>query len=152
MIKLIGDTLKQALRLVYRVGDIKMTVNPTNPADYYGFGTWTLWGAGSVPVGVNTSDTDFSTVEKTGGEKTSSHYHWMTMGVGDSAIEYMSAFPTQSDSSGHSRVVTGSMYKYLSTSGGSAGQSGSRREDGTHDTSVSTVQPYITCYMWKRTA
>lgn len=28
------------------------------------------WGAGKVPVGVDDSDTDFATVEKTGGEKT----------------------------------------------------------------------------------
>ena len=37
-------------------------------------GTWAAWGAGRVPVGVNTSDSDFSTVQKTGGAKTHTHY------------------------------------------------------------------------------
>lgn len=33
-------------------------------------GTWVAWGAGRVPVGVDTAQTEFNTVEKTGGEKT----------------------------------------------------------------------------------
>ena len=32
-------------------------------------GTWVAWGAGRVPVGVDTTDTDFDTVEETGGTK-----------------------------------------------------------------------------------
>ncbi|MFR1213621.1 MAG: phage baseplate protein [Acutalibacteraceae bacterium] len=33
------------------------------------WGTWAAWGGGRTPVGVNTADTSFNTVEKTGGEK-----------------------------------------------------------------------------------
>ena len=44
------------------------TVN-TNPSNYFG-GTWVAWGSGRVPVGVNTGDSNFSTVEKTGGAST----------------------------------------------------------------------------------
>ena len=54
--------------LIYPVGSIKMTVTNTNPSTYLG-GTWSLWGSGRVPVGVNTLQEEFSTVEKTGGEK-----------------------------------------------------------------------------------
>ena len=43
-----------------------MTAENTNPSTYLG-GTWVAWGAGKVPVGVDTTDTDFATVEKTGG-------------------------------------------------------------------------------------
>ena len=42
-----------------------METTNTNPATYLGFGTWISWGAGKVPVGVDTADTDFATVEKT---------------------------------------------------------------------------------------
>lgn len=46
-----------------------MSVKNTNPSAYFG-GTWVAWGTGRVPVGVNTNDTNFATVEKTGGTST----------------------------------------------------------------------------------
>ena len=49
--------------LIYPVGSIKMTVTNTNPSTYLGR-TWSLWGSGRVPVGVDTSQEEFSTVEK----------------------------------------------------------------------------------------
>lgn len=54
---------------IYPVGSIYMSVNATNPSELFG-GTWVAWGSGRVPVGVDTSDSDFSTIEKTGGKKT----------------------------------------------------------------------------------
>ena len=54
---------------IYPVGSIYMSVNATNPSELFG-GTWVAWGSGRVPVGVDTSDSDFLTIEKTGGEKT----------------------------------------------------------------------------------
>ena len=52
------------------IGHVRIESNNTNPATYLGFGTWTLIGAGRTIVGINTSDSDFNTVNKTGGEKT----------------------------------------------------------------------------------
>ena len=52
--------------------------NNTSPASLFG-GTWQSWGSGRVPIGVNTSDSEFSTVEKTGGSKyLQSHTHTFT--------------------------------------------------------------------------
>ena len=51
------------LDLIYPVGSIYMSVNNVSPQTFLG-GTWTKWGSGRVPVGVNTSDSNFSTVEK----------------------------------------------------------------------------------------
>ncbi len=63
------DTFKQEIfGLIYPIGSIYMSVSDINPGGLFG-GTWVSWGAGRVPVGVNTEDTDFATVEKTGGEK-----------------------------------------------------------------------------------
>jgi hypothetical protein len=54
------------LSYVYPVGSIYMSVNNVNPSTLFG-GTWEAWGSGRVPVGVNTNDANFNSVEKTGG-------------------------------------------------------------------------------------
>ena len=63
--KILEDNKKK-----YYVGKLIFDTKNVNPATYLGFGTWQLWGSGRVPVGVDTSQTEFNTVEKTGGEKT----------------------------------------------------------------------------------
>jgi microcystin-dependent protein len=65
-----GSHLLDILKAVYPVGCIYMAVLSTSPATLFGFGTWVAWGTGEVPVGVDTAQTEFNTVEKTGGEKT----------------------------------------------------------------------------------
>ena len=60
---------KTLLDIQYPVGSIYMSTSSTNPSTIMG-GTWIAWGSGRVPVGVDTTDTDFSTVEAVGGEKT----------------------------------------------------------------------------------
>ncbi len=52
------------------VGSIYVSVSATNPAATLGYGTWQSFGSGRVLVGVDTGDTDFDTVEETGGAKT----------------------------------------------------------------------------------
>lgn len=65
-----AEALKDTLRdIFYPIGTIYESVNPTNPSEFIG-GTWESWGAGKVSVGVDVSQTEFATVEKTGGEKT----------------------------------------------------------------------------------
>lgn len=57
-------------RRIYQVGAIHITVSSENPAVTLGYGNWQQFGVGRVLVGVDTSDTDFDTVEETGGSKT----------------------------------------------------------------------------------
>lgn len=54
---------------VYPKDSIYMSTSNVNPGTLFG-GTWIPWGSGKVPVGVNTGDSYFNTVEKTGGNKT----------------------------------------------------------------------------------
>lgn len=132
---------------IYPVGSIYMSTTQNTAAKVKaalgGVGTWVAWGAGRVPVGVNTSDSSFSTVEKTGGEKT----HTLTV----------SEIPSHQHSSGHVNV------NYHG--GGSDGwnplmSNGINNQTGFNTNTTSTggggahnnLQPYITCYMWKRTA
>ena len=59
----------------FPVGSVFISVVSTNPATLLGYGTWAAFGAGRVLVGLDAGDTDFDTVEETGGAKTSSHSH-----------------------------------------------------------------------------
>jgi hypothetical protein len=55
---------------LYPVGAVYISTLSTNPATLLGRGTWSAFGAGRVPVGVDANDSDFDTAEKTGGTKT----------------------------------------------------------------------------------
>src|SRR3990172_4022657 len=52
------------------IGSVFISVVSTNPATLLGFGTWSAFGAGRVLIGLDSGDTDFDTVEETGGAKT----------------------------------------------------------------------------------
>ena len=59
-------------KMIYPVGSVYISVTDNTVAKVqarFG-GTWVAFGSGKTLVGVNSSDTDFSTVEKTGGAKT----------------------------------------------------------------------------------
>lgn len=56
--------------LIYPVGSIYMSVNNVNPSTLFTGTTWAAWGSGRVPVGVDTDNTNFNSVEKTGGSDT----------------------------------------------------------------------------------
>ena len=125
----------------YPIGSIYMSVNNTDPSTLFG-GTWVSWGAGRVPVGVDTSDNDFSTVEKTGGEKKHtltvnempSHYHGLNTVINGTNPGDPAPYRIQTD-----KYQWGGTGVYTSTDGTGSSQP--------HN----NMQPYITCYMWKRT-
>ena len=121
---------------LYPVGSIYMSVNNTNPSTFFG-GTWEAWGAGKVPVGVDTNDTDFATVEKTGGEKT----HTLTVSEMPShkhTVEAIGSGTTQQELTAFNVGTTSGIDGYAGTDFTGGGQA--------HN----NLQPYITCYMWKR--
>ena len=137
--KMINDAVLSAKKAENPVGHIRMETTNTNPATYLGFGTWVLWGSGRVPVGVNTGDADFETVEKTGGEKTHkltisempSHQHGIRLEWDDT----VGWGPINATSGANANINDG--HKTAAVGGSQA-----------HN----NLQPYITCYMWKRTA
>lgn len=76
-----------ALQAVYPVGSIYINAgSSTNPATLLGFGTWEAFGAGKVLVGLNGSDTDFDTLEETGGAKTVTSTGSISGTVGGTAL------------------------------------------------------------------
>ena len=147
---------------IYPVGSIYMsTSDSTVSAVQSRFGgTWVAFGSGKTIVGVNTSETEFNTVEKTGGEKThtltiaempkhrhtiirqqwymadkvhvssaGSIYSWKSgTGTGGSTLSSYKTSTTNLGADAHDMLTTG---------GG-----------GAHN----NLPPYITVYIYKRTA
>lgn len=130
---------KSMLDLVYPIGAIYMSVNKTNPSTFFG-GTWEPWGEGRVPVGVDSTQSEFMNVETEGGEKTHKltideipgHYH-----VYDRRLLYWG----EAELAG--AIGTGQ------ANGGQSSRSNTQFTGG--DQPHNNLQPYITCYMWKRT-
>ena len=127
---------------VYPVGSIYTSVVATNPATLLGVGTWAAFGAGKVMVGIDSGDTDFDTVEETGGAKTDSH----TLTTSEIPSHTHTTQQVNTQNAGSATGVTGaSGYTAQGTvTSNSTGGGGAH----THD----IVQPYIVVYMWKRTA
>ena len=107
---------------VYPVGSIYMTMAHTNPNVLFN-GTWELFGQGKVLVGVDTNDSDFDSAEKTGGSKTHTHKE---------TNRYTST--------------------YSSSNGNAYTNGGTVANTDIYTSASSSLPPYITCYMWKRTA
>ena len=118
------------------VGSIYLSVSETNPSTYFG-GTWEQWGKGRVPVSVDKGDTDFNEVEKTGGKKT----HKLTI----------NEMPSHTHSIGNSGSLT-SGYAGMFRCNNNDGYSSSFIQSTGGNQPHNILQPYITCYMWKRVA
>ena len=128
----------------YPVGSIYTSVVATNPATLLGVGTWAAFGAGKVMVGIDSSDTDFDTVEETGGAKTDSHT--LTESEIPSHTHTIQGIRTD-DGSGSVNGVSVWRDNYKAQGSGPTASTGGGQAH-THD----IVQPYIVVYMWKRTA
>jgi hypothetical protein len=142
---------------LFPVGAIYTAVVSTNPGTLLGFGTWTAFGAGRVMVGFDSGNALFDTAEETGGSAdaiTVSHTHTATVtdpghfhtttlenttGGGGTPGAKWSALtsPTQTSSANTDTKTTG-----ISVANSTTGSSGTN----------ANYQPYITVYMWKRTA
>lgn len=128
------------LNMIYPVGSIFMSATLATAAAVGSAlgGTWVAWGAGRVPVGVDTSDTDFDTAEGTGGEKT----HTLT--VAEIPNHHHEAYGRTGSTAAGSNCFQGRNWNGTSV----VVNTGSAGGDGAHN----NLQPYITCYMYKRTA
>jgi hypothetical protein len=149
--------VQSALVGAYPVGSIYMNAAvATNPATLLGFGTWVAFGAGKVPVGIDAADSDFNTVEGTGGTKDaivpthnhtassvstdSGHTHTYTRSntttiASGNALPLNYLYTTGTTNTGYANITT-------DTTVANAGESATGKN----------LQPYIVVYMWKRTA
>lgn len=124
----------------------------TNPSSLLGFGTWEAFGTGRVMIGIDSGNALFDAVGETGGSanisissNTDSHTltiaqipaHTHTALKQNNGTALVQGFGQAPNAAG----VTGS-------TGGGAGHTHGITYNGTN----ANYQPFITVYMWKRTA
>lgn len=154
-IKVNGDIIvnnTNIFDLIYPTGSIYISTNNTNPSLLFGVGTWEAFGTGRTLVGIDTNQTEFNTIEKTGGSKAlQQHTHNASLNNNGGHVHNMK-FGGGANSGDGSIVPIASTY---------FGMDNGSMTDGSHDHGGITVnnagtgdsgnlQPYITVYMWKR--
>lgn len=120
---------------LYEVGDIFLNMSGKNPGLRFK-GTWKLIAKGQTLVGVDTSQSEFNSVRKSGGAKT----HTLTVAQIPSHTHSFSAVRTfdygQPNGTGY----------YRSATVNSSGTTGGAGSGNAHN----NLQPYLTTYIWER--
>lgn len=145
----------------YRIGDLFLTTIATNPSSYLG-GKWELFGPGRCLVCVDTSQAEFNSVKKTGGAKSitlninqipaHSHSAWLNNSGGHQHIMW---FGGGANSGNGSQVPVANQRWGQDTAGMSTGDhdhGGISVANNGGGQAHSNLQPFITCYVWIRTA
>lgn len=154
---------------VYPIGSIYISVVSTNPNTLFGFGTWSAFATGRTLVGLDSGQTEFDTVEETGGSKT----HTLTTDEMPTHTHIQDAHTHTITDPGHTH---GQSIRNSGTTGTVGTQGASTANNSTAGTTASgttgisindatatnqnagggqahnNLQPYIVVYMWKRTA
>lgn len=140
-IKYIDKKISDLLNMFYPVGSVYETMDSSfDPNKKWG-GTWKRI-KGKVLVGVDEDDDDFNTSEKIGGEK--AHTLVVNELPSHTHTNYAKRTNITINNSGNTHVTC-----HRSNSGATVGNNiGSTGEGVAHN----NLQPYITCYIWKRTA
>ena len=157
------------LETTHPVGSLEINTSGINPSEYLG-GEWESFGSGRTLVGVDSSDSDFDTVEETGGEKTHTlttneipaHTHGSKSLVGTWANWGEGSGMVSSTANGYkvtgivSAVGDNNQYGW-GTSTGRDGDNTSLKIDATHEHNGgggsqghNKLQSDITVYFWRR--
>lgn len=157
----VKDGIDGLLSISYPVGSVYISTVSTNPATLFGFGTWTAFGTGRTLVGYDASQTEFDTVEETGGEKThtltesempvhthvqNAHNH--TQNPHNHTIAFQNLANTGGSSGDRAYLGTSNTSNTTATNNAATATNQNAGGDGAHN----NLQPYIVVYMFKRTA
>lgn len=129
--------LKELFLAVYPVGSVYVSTAAANPGSLFG-GTWEAFGAGRVLVGYAAGDGTFGTAGAMGGAKT----HTLTIGETPGHTHTLGGFKWNAGGSAPRVPYT------LDGKDGFDELTGARGGGSAHN----NLQPYVVCYMWKRTA
>lgn len=143
--------VKKVLDRIQPVGSLYYSTNNTSPASLFG-GSWERYAQGHVMVSASDTDTDF-TVGKTGGEKTApvdlTEMYALWTNRGNDFIADVKTIPN--NTVWKATVKSQTVNHYATTD---VSNSGVRviLPEGNNHRRVSTIQPYVAVYVWRRTA
>jgi hypothetical protein len=135
---------------LFPVGAIYTAIVSTNPGTLLGFGTWTAFGAGRVPVGFDSTNALFDTAEETGGSADAvvvSHTHTAT--VTDPGHNHTYTAHLNTAVAGPVSLADRMPLTTSNTSTATTGITVANSTEGVSGTNAN-YQPYITVFMWKR--
>lgn len=121
---------------MYPVGSIYISTSEVNPSTYSPDTKWEAFAQGKTLVGVDLSDTDFDAAEKTGGEK--KHMLRTKELAHDAYIGNADAGGGESNYVINGLVPQGNWFGF---------HGGLKNQDA-----FNIMQPYVTVYIWRRTA
>ena len=138
-VKYIDKKISDLLNMFYPVGSVYETMDSSfDPNEKWG-GTWERI-KGRVLIGVDENDSDFNIAEKTGGEKT--HTLVVSELPQHTHANYAKRTNITINNSGNTHVTC-----HSSNSGAIVGNNIGRTGEGV---AHNNLQPYITCFIWKR--
>lgn len=142
MSKINQALLKEYLELQYPIGKTELFLDNEDHSNYMGF-TWQLDAVGKAIVGLDTNDTDFNTIGKTGGNKTDN----LSNAYGKFWITNNRIYWKEENSTDWTTNYEGNDNDVHKNNGGLTSQKGLGLGG-----SVSSVQPYKVFAIWVRTA
>lgn len=155
----LAPCMAQAGLAAYPVGSIYISTASTNPLYVFGGGTWERFANGRVLVGVDASQSEFSAASKTGGAKTHTHTQKDTGGLALSLAQIPQHFHKLTrklavvfGTNGATLTAYGNSEQFDEVNSGPAGGGEAHSHTNPDTDAASSLPPYITVYMWKRTA
>ncbi len=147
----INNAILESKKALYPVGSLYFNATrEANPGTLLGFGTWERIAKGKTLIGVDTEDSDFNAAGKTGGGKTHTHPSGsIVANIGAIAddlgkIGYVGTTPQVAS---YGMGVSGAAVTDVSTK-----KVNHATTTSGNTASASSLQPYITVYIWERTA
>lgn len=146
------------MKLLNPIGTIREFSVSTNPGTLLGFGTWSAYGTGRFTIAIDSGDTQFDTVDETGGAETvtltttelPAHTHTGTT-ASDGAHTHNVEGSSAGGSGGTRIDAQTSGVTDVTSSNGAHTHTFTTASAGT-GSAFSIMNPYIVVYRWVRTA
>lgn len=123
------------LQEAFPINKVEVFFDDLDHSSFLGY-TWEMISQGKFPIGLDTSDTDFNSIGKTGGEKT----HTLTI----------NEMPSHKHNMHYGTTAGGDGTGYIYSNSVGTGPAAMDAEGG--DKAHNNVPPYIVMAFWKRVA